>query len=104
LDDQIKTPFTQNLEQIVPGMTLGTSLSFLFPRWLKTLNQFLPQFRKQNLADVIDMLAEVTEIAYEESISCFHHAVWHRHLSINLNSPIEYVKTLEDLEVVIRAD
>lgn len=104
LDNQIKTPFTQNLEQIVTGMILSPPLSFIFPRWLNTLKQFLPQFGKQYLADVIEKLAEVSEIAYEESISCFHHAVWHRHLSINLQSPIEYIKTLEDLEVAIRAD
>jgi len=104
LDTQIKTPFAQNLEQIAPGIILNSTLSFLFPRWLNTLIQFLPQFSQHKLADVIARLAEVSEIEYEESISCFHHAVWHRHLYINLNFRIEYIMTLEELGVAIRAD
>jgi hypothetical protein len=104
LDNQIKTPFTQNLEQIAPGIILNSPISFIFPRWLNALKQFLPQFREQKLADVIARLAEISEIEYEESISCFHHAVWHRHLYINLNCRIEYIMTLEELGVAIRAD
>ncbi|KZN29041.1 hypothetical protein N480_09745 [Pseudoalteromonas luteoviolacea S2607] len=85
MSENIKTIFSQNLEQLYPSSSLSTSLKLIITRWQIRFFDLISERPKNRFSDILNSLASEFGIDYFDSVEIFQHCVWHRKIYANLS-------------------
>ena len=95
----IKNDFSTNLEKIVVDLHLNRELSFVFSDWIKYARSQLTKYSDIAFVNLFDDTTSRFNVSYDQAISLFQHALWHKKITANLKKPLNYSHTLSDLGI-----
>ena len=87
---EIKNIFTENLEKIVVDLRLGDELSLVFNQWIMFIINNWSKHYFEPTIHLFDKTSTLFGISYEQAISLFQHAVWHRYIKMDLRKLLNY--------------
>jgi hypothetical protein len=101
LSSSIKNTFTQNLEMLAPSIHLGLHNEIILDRWASSFKLNLNADSNIRLSQLLTEVSKHSDISYLDSISLFHHCLWHKHIKANLNIPLFLEKSVSQFELEV---
>jgi len=99
MSEDIKTVFSQNLEQLFSFYSIDLYLTVLLPIWLKHFDTDIKLNCGVQLSDFISDLAIKMNLSYMDSVAIFQHCLWHKKIIADLNQRLRFENLVADFQL-----
>lgn len=103
MSEDIKTIFSQNLEQLFSFYSIDLKLTILLPRWLSNFESLIKDHDDISLSDLISELADQINLSYQDSVAIFEHCIWHKKIIADLNQLLRFEKSVAEFQLRVNA-